>query len=410
MASDIALFRLSVPLADGLKLSSATSWNRFRVQSVADSDNTAANLSTINNLYRFKTLTQELRINYEGDRLSALLGAWYYRRTGGLTARSQINVPTPTGTITNLLTPYVGATSAATIATAYAQVLPVIPVAYAASQPERVETMALFGDARWRVPDRLTLIGGFGLDRERNRYAAETQATFTGTLPATDFLGTRYAPLVSAVNAGVLGLVDDANAPMAANTRTFHAFLPKAGVSMDWTPDLTTAFTVQRAYRSGGSSQNPARAGAVLLAYRGNRADQTWAVAGGGTLAPLSARWSDFLLHLHVNLHLPRSWGGFLVGLTGVALLSSLVSGVLAHPRVVRDAFHLRLGGSRRLAEADWHNRLGVWALPFHATLALTGALLGLSTLIVAALALLLYRGDRLRLDGQHRSPLAMPT
>ncbi|MDR6511243.1 hypothetical protein J2792_002115 [Novosphingobium capsulatum] len=122
MASDIALFRLSVPLADGLKLSSATSWNRFRVQSVADSDNTAANLSTINNLYRFKTLTQELRINYEGDRLSALLGAWYYRRTGGLTARSQINVTTPTGTITNLLTPYVGATSAATIATAYAQV------------------------------------------------------------------------------------------------------------------------------------------------------------------------------------------------------------------------------------------------------------------------------------------------
>ncbi|MBB3357156.1 hypothetical protein FHT60_001624 [Novosphingobium sp. BK486] len=32
--------------------------------------------------------------------------------------------------------------------------------------------MALFGDARWRVADRLTLIGGFGLDRERNRYAS----------------------------------------------------------------------------------------------------------------------------------------------------------------------------------------------------------------------------------------------
>jgi outer membrane receptor protein involved in Fe transport len=265
IANDIALFKLGVPLADGLKLSSATSWNRSRVQSVADSDNTAANLSTINNIYRFKTLTQELRLNYEGNRLSALLGAWYYRRTGGLTARSQVNVTTPTGTITSLLTPYVGATSAATIASAYAQVLPVIPVAYAASQPERVETMALFGDARWRVADRLTLIGGFRLDRERNRYAAETQATFTGTLPATDFLGTRYAPLVAAVNAGVLGLVDDANAPMAASTRTFHAFLPKAGISMDWTPALTTALTVQRAYRSGGSSQKPARA--TLVAY-----------------------------------------------------------------------------------------------------------------------------------------------
>ncbi|MFN3796083.1 MAG: PepSY domain-containing protein, partial [Sphingobium yanoikuyae] len=54
----------------------------------------------------------------------------------------------------------------------------------------------------------------------------------------------------------------------------------------------------------------------------------------------------------------------------------------------------LRLGGSRRLQEADLHNRLGIWALPFHFTLALTGALLGLSTIIVAMLAMLLYRGD----------------
>ena len=52
------------------------------------------------------------------------------------------------------------------------------------------------------------------------------------------------------------------------------------------------------------------------------------------------------------------------------------------HPRVLRDAFHLRLGGSRRLQEADLHNRLGIWALPFHFTLALTGALCALFFLI----------------------------
>jgi hypothetical protein len=97
--------------------------------------------------------------------------------------------------------------------------------------------------------------------------------------------------------------------------------------------------------------------------------------------------------HSAHSLHLPRSWGGFIVGLTGVALLS-LISGILSHPRVLRDAFHLRLGGSRRLQEADLHNRLGVWALPFHVIVSLTGALLGLSTIIVGALAMLLYRGD----------------
>jgi len=141
---------------------------------------------------------------------------------------------------------------------------------------------------------------------------------------------------------------------------------------------------------------SPARQGASLVAYKG-RFERNWAVAEDGSLSPLEAVWTEFLLYLHICLHLPRSWGGFLVGLTGVALLSSLVSGILAHPRVVRDAFHLRLGGSRRLQEADLHNRLGIWALPFHFTLALTGALLGLSTLIVAVLSLLLYRGDTAR-------------
>jgi uncharacterized iron-regulated membrane protein len=135
------------------------------------------------------------------------------------------------------------------------------------------------------------------------------------------------------------------------------------------------------------------RSGASLTAFSASY-EHKWGVAADGSLSDLEAVWTEFLLHLHINLHLPRSWGEFIVGLTGVALLSSLVSGILAHPRVLRDAFHLRLGGSRRLQEADLHNRLGIWALPFHFTLALTGALLGLSTIIVAMLAMLLYRGD----------------
>lgn len=104
--------------------------------------------------------------------------------------------------------------------------------------------------------------------------------------------------------------------------------------------------------------------------------------------------WTEFMTRLHINLHLPRTWGMFVVGLTGVALLSSLISGVLAHPRVFKDAFHLRWGGSKRLQEADLHNRLGVWALPFHVIVSLTGALLGLTTIIVGVLAMAMFQGD----------------
>lgn len=171
--------------------------------------------------------------------------------------------------------------------------------------------------------------------------------------------------------------------------------LPRAPVAAQLTPDAAARALGAAAKQVPGdvalnlTLPNPARSGARLIAFKG-RFERNWAVAEDGGLTPLEAPWTEFLPYLHICLHLPRSWGGFLVGLTGVALLSSLVSGILAHPRVLRDAFHLRLGRSRRLQEADLHNRLGIWALPFHFTLALTG----LSTLIVAVLALLLYRGD----------------
>ncbi|BBC73397.1 membrane protein [Altererythrobacter sp. B11] len=121
----------------------------------------------------------------------------------------------------------------------------------------------------------------------------------------------------------------------------------------------------------------------------------TWVADGAGRITgQVRESWTKFLTRLHINLHLPQSWGIFIVGLTGVALLSSLISGLLAHPRIFRDAFHLRLGGSRRLQEADLHNRIGVWALPFHVTVSLTGALLGLSSIIIGAIGLAVFQGD----------------
>lgn len=133
--------------------------------------------------------------------------------------------------------------------------------------------------------------------------------------------------------------------------------------------------------------------------------------ARGHLVAPLREGWSELLVRLHVNLHLPRAWGGFLVGLAGVALLSSLISGILAHPRIFRDAFHLRLGGSRRLQEADMHNRIGVWGLPFHLIVSLTGALLGLSTVIIATLGMVAFQGNTVKVYALFRTPrLAVDT
>lgn len=127
-------------------------------------------------------------------------------------------------------------------------------------------------------------------------------------------------------------------------------------------------------------------------------AEGSWlANADGELVTRINAPWTHFITDLHIHLHLPNTWGLFIVGLTGVALLSSIVSGLLSHPRIFKDAFALRWGGSRRLQEADLHNRLSVWGLPFHIAVSVTGALLGLSTLVVGVLALAAYDGDSQR-------------
>jgi len=123
--------------------------------------------------------------------------------------------------------------------------------------------------------------------------------------------------------------------------------------------------------------------------------EHTWfADANGKLVAEQQTPWMTFQAELHTVLHLPRAWGGFIVGLTGVALLSSLVSGVLSHPRVFKDAFAFRWGGSKRLQEADLHNRISVWGLPFHLVVSLTGAFLGLTVIIVGVLAVATFKGD----------------
>jgi outer membrane receptor protein involved in Fe transport len=294
--TDIAVLNLGYTITPELRIASITSFNKTHTRAMIDTDGTAADLQVVDNTNRFRTWTQELRLNYNGERLSGVLGAWFYRRSGGLVAANRLNIATPTATIAGLLRG--GGFPAATatqIANLYTSALPVIPVAYAADAPQRVTTAALFGDARYKLTDRLSLIGGFRYDHEANRYTAETVATFTGTLPRPAAFGAAGTPLflaISAVNQGVLGLVQGANSARASNARKFDAFLPKAGISMDWTPDLNTSFTVQRAYRSGGSSQNPARA--LLVPYD---PEFSWNYEGS-----LRSRWLDGRLTVNANV------------------------------------------------------------------------------------------------------------
>lgn len=123
--------------------------------------------------------------------------------------------------------------------------------------------------------------------------------------------------------------------------------------------------------------------------------NKAWYVDGAGNVVGREAHtWTEFVAALHIHLTLPIVWGMILVGALGVALAALLVTGVLAHPKIFKDAFRLRARHEPALARADWHNRLGVWTLPFALAIALTGAFIGLSYAGAGTLAKAYTGGD----------------
>jgi len=108
---------------------------------------------------------------------------------------------------------------------------------------------------------------------------------------------------------------------------------------------------------------------------------------GGRIVARETHGWTEMVIGLHEYLHLPTTWGMMLVGMLGVVLAALCLTGVLAHPRIVRDAFRLRIRHDPQIARADWHNRLGVWTLPFVLAVTLTGGFIGLGSVGFGVLA-----------------------
>ncbi|WP_307512780.1 TonB-dependent receptor [Brevundimonas vesicularis] len=295
--TDLATLELSQVLSDKLTLSSVTSWSDIQQFQQYDGDGTAANTGYGFNAYDYDTLTQEVRLNYRGERVHGLIGAFYYDRDQHANSASRTNVPTPVNTIAALLQSNgLDAATASAVANLYARALPVIPVNYSAEFPSQVTTYALFGDGEWNLTDRLSVVGGFRWDHEENTVRVTQSAAFVGTYPDPAAYGPVGSPLylaVTGINAGVAGLVAQAGSATPEATRDFDAFLPKLGLLYDVTPDVTAGFVVQRGYRSGGSSANTARS--QVFAYD---PEYTWNYE-----ASLRSTWLDGALTVNANAY-----------------------------------------------------------------------------------------------------------
>lgn len=70
---------------------------------------------------------------------------------------------------------------------------------------------------------------------------------------------------------------------------------------------------------------------------------------------------ADFLVELHVRLHVPDPWGSLLTGLLGLAMLVTAVSGFIMHRHLLRELFTLRRHRKALLGKRDAHAVSGSW-------------------------------------------------
>lgn len=292
IVTDVTTLELNYQLNDVWSVSATTAKTRSDAFRNYDNDQTEQNLAYGLTDGVFDTLSQELRLHYSGDNLRALAGLYWSRREMDSMTSTLTNVVTPLSTIAAVLQGNgLDAATAQQLAALYGQALPVIPVDYNNVSPTQSENLAAFFDLEYQLSAQWTLLAGARFDTEQYDYQSDTTAEFAGTLPDPANFGAPGTALYAAfsgINNAVLGMVNDAASSVPASSRDFNAFLPKLGTRWQYSAEQSLAFTVQRGYRSGGSSYNIAR-GEVFgyepefttnyeLAWRSNWPDQNLTV------------------------------------------------------------------------------------------------------------------------------------
>jgi len=127
--------------------------------------------------------------------------------------------------------------------------------------------------------------------------------------------------------------------------------------------------------------------------------DRRWNSTTGEVLPSRGEGLGTWLLDFHRDLMWPEALGGrtvgrTLVGIAGIILMLSIVTGVVSHRKILRESFSLRYTRGVRVRWRDTHNIFGVWGLPFHIMIAFTGAFLGVVAIMLPILGSLVAKGD----------------
>ena len=216
--------------------------------------------------------SQELRTQFSVDNFSGIFGLYYSKQTEGFTQdtpATDVNQgrPIPTAFLGPLLVPAaagMGITLDPSVFAFYPS-----QIFFESEQDVEIERVkyAVFGEVDWEAIDGLTLTAGLRVDREENTTLTDG---FLNIANLADFpdpfsLDPSLTPSALFVNTVLPFLFTAGGTGGLTDEQSNTVVLPRAGVRYQWTPDISTAFTASKGYRSGGVSIR--NLGAVAVPY-----------------------------------------------------------------------------------------------------------------------------------------------
>jgi len=213
-------------------------------------------------------LSQELRFNFDYDSFQGIIGGYY--------SNEKINTDLSGTSYTSLAT--IGLNSqflqnsygldVGTADLVIAQYSAFDPVTYlnTSTTESEVTSYAIFTDFVYQINEQWDIYAGLRWDHEKQQNAGNTKLALLNAqlMPdPTSYQDTPYQgiiPLVTGLNSFIHNTVAQASKTKPLVDADFNTLLPKIGASYHWNEDLTTSFTYQKGYRSGGVGTNDARA------------------------------------------------------------------------------------------------------------------------------------------------------
>lgn len=270
----IATSEINYEINDVWSFTSISSWNEADFVRQDDDDRQATSgIAARNRTQTAETLSQEFRFNFDGENTRGVLGAYYFDKDSSENIDDFLAQEIRDSITAQIQQSAAGALAAGLVDEATAGALdaaaPLVAGLYDdpfflqrdGLRDQSIENYAVFGNIEYDVSDLLTVFAGVRYDNEDvsnslieerplvSELPEESDLLLPGALePFSALVASQTIPLV---NQQIIGLTQVDT--LDNNKTNFSAFLPKAGLTLNWTDDLSNSFTVQRAYRAGGS-------------------------------------------------------------------------------------------------------------------------------------------------------------